>query len=487
MLMRWSAWLLLLAVLPACQPADDEPPALTREQLLNPESCKDCHPKYYREWSGSMHAYATKDPVFLAMNKRGQEETNNALGNFCVNCHAPMAVRENMIPNPADLSTVPEHLQGVTCYFCHNATDVGPDHFNATPITLANDTTMRADLHNAVEPTAHHVQRSDFHDAGNIKSSQLCGTCHDIVTPAPNNYHLERTFEEYSPSLIAQPNASFQSCQSCHMRSSDQTDQVATSTGRAGQVVPSRTQHEHLWAAVDVPLTDGFPNADAMRSAVESCELENSIVYFTLARSGPINFEIDIESQAGHDQPSGASHDRRLWVETTGYDANGQVVFSEGVVPDGAVEGTPELPHPFMLRDFIRDAAGNEVHMFWQATVQTPTKPGDSFLLPPATPMTGLRHYQQHSFRVSGSAPPVRFVFRMRMRPVGIDVLQDLVASGHLDPAVVPKMPTFTVTTREFNLDPVSNDFVLTSISPNDCTTYLCMLDPMSAACSVPP
>src|SRR6266511_2157425 len=43
----------------------------TVEKLQDPETCKDCHPKQYTEWSGSMHAYASDDPLFLALNKRG--------------------------------------------------------------------------------------------------------------------------------------------------------------------------------------------------------------------------------------------------------------------------------------------------------------------------------------------------------------------------------------------------------------------------------
>ena len=33
---------------------------------------------------------------------------------------------------------------------------------------------------------------------------------------------------------------------------------------------------------------------------------------------------------------------------------------------------------------------------------------------------------------------------RLRMRPIGMDVLQDLVDSGDLDPAIVAQMPTLT-------------------------------------------
>ena len=73
---------------------DDQPASRPRAELLDPLTCKECHAKHYDEWSGSVHAYASRDPVFLALNRRGQEETAGALGSFCVKCHAPMAVAE---------------------------------------------------------------------------------------------------------------------------------------------------------------------------------------------------------------------------------------------------------------------------------------------------------------------------------------------------------------------------------------------------------
>jgi len=478
-------WLLCGLVLTiGCQSDPEESPALTREELLNPESCKDCHPKYYREWSSSMHAYAMTDPVFIAMNRRGQEETNGTLGPFCVQCHAPMAVREGAIKDFADLSQVPKHLQGVTCYFCHNAVDVGPDHFNAN-IKLANDTIMRANLRNPVQPTAHGVQRSEFHNAGSMKSSELCGTCHDVVVPS--GVHLERTFSEYRKSLVAQPDLDFQSCQSCHMDSTFEPEQVAVSTGREGQLVPRRDAHEHLWAAVDVPLTDGFPNAAAMRSAVEACELENSISYFNAEMTSPITLSVQLETNAGHNQPSGVAHDRRLWLEIRGYDANGKEVYTEGVIADGQVEEPPGQSHPFMMRERIRNAKGEEVHMFWEAMPQAVPNPADSLLLPPST-LANLngnpRHTLERSFRVSSVPLPVRYVMQLRMRPMGIDVLLDLVKSGHLDPAVVARMPTLTVTTREFRAVPNSTELLQISRSEADCSTYRCMLNPQARECS---
>src|SRR5580704_15773848 len=79
-----------------------------------------------------MHAYASKDPVFLAMNARGQRETGGALGTFCVQCHAPMAVRDGMTTDGLNLSSLPAvYQQGVSCFFCHSIESVGSAHGDA--------------------------------------------------------------------------------------------------------------------------------------------------------------------------------------------------------------------------------------------------------------------------------------------------------------------------------------------------------------------
>ena len=40
-------------------------------------------PQHYDAWQRSMHAYAADDPVFIAMNQRGQRLTAGRLGKFC--------------------------------------------------------------------------------------------------------------------------------------------------------------------------------------------------------------------------------------------------------------------------------------------------------------------------------------------------------------------------------------------------------------------
>jgi len=55
---------LITFVLGGC--TSEEPKLLQGEALKDPESCRSCHASHVEQWSGSMHAYAGEDPIFLA-------------------------------------------------------------------------------------------------------------------------------------------------------------------------------------------------------------------------------------------------------------------------------------------------------------------------------------------------------------------------------------------------------------------------------------
>src|SRR5580658_64008 len=146
-----SQLVVLVVALAACGHTAVDPVAT----LEDPSTCATCHPQHFAQWSQSMHAYASQDPVFVAMNKRGQRETNNALGTFCVQCHAPMAVALGETDGTTfDPTTLTPATDGVTCYFCHDVASVGSDHYNNS-LTLALDQTMRGGLQGPHGTSAH--------------------------------------------------------------------------------------------------------------------------------------------------------------------------------------------------------------------------------------------------------------------------------------------------------------------------------------------
>jgi hypothetical protein len=462
------------------------PGSLTREQLRDPETCKGCHPIHYREWSSSMHAYAARDPVFVAMNKRGQRETRGELGDFCIKCHAPMAALDKRSKDGLDLERLPDKERGVSCYFCHNVTAIDGDH-NAM-LHLANDTTMRGPIRNPLQPVVHQAEFSEMFEDTNPKSTAMCGGCHDIVTPS--GVHLERTFEEYrsgifSKSATGAPPA-FDSCVGCHMP----PQQAFAAVAPAG--VGIRTVHEHLWPGIDVPLT-AFPNRDALRSAVEDCQLAASVSFFKLEVTPPDLFSFQIETNAGHNQPSGSAQDRRMWLEFSAYDESGELLdqVSSGNIADGEIEDKPPSdpkrdPHLLMFRDRIYDAQGKPVHMFWEAAMSKAHPDGYESNVLPVSTTTYIegKHAVLKPYRAFGpDGLPARVTARLRMRPIGVDVLQDLVHSGDLDPAIAAQMPTLTFGAQiEWTKE---NGLMKTvSGSPNsDCGTYHCLLDPSSQNC----
>jgi hypothetical protein len=446
-----------------------EPATLTREQLLDPETCRGCHPLHYREWASSMHAYAALDPVFVAMNKRGQRETNGELGDFCVSCHAPMAVREGATRDGLDLDDISNHLQGVTCYFCHNAVSVG-DHFN-NDIALADDTVMRAGLRSAVPTSAHGSAFSRLHDRNSRVSSQLCGSCHDIVTP--NGVQLERTFAEYEQSVFGTSVQSFETCLGCHMDEREGVD-------------PAK-RHEHLWPGVDVAITD-FPDRDVQRAAVE-CQLALSARISAIDHDDRGGFTVRFETDAGHSQPSGAAQDRRMWLEFVAYAADGSELFSSGDMADDELEELPS-DHPdydrslAIFRDRGYDADGLPVHMFWQPMPSEAHPTGYRSLLLPAATESMPAHAIEARYQVPDPQDIVRVTARLRIRPIGMDVLRDLVESHDLDPALLSAMPTFTL--QGAAVEWTARDKQMRSLWPAglECpSAYVCLLEPEIEQC----
>ncbi|HKU37609.1 MAG TPA: DUF2330 domain-containing protein [Polyangiales bacterium] len=501
--LRWSMLWLILGVLAAASCSEESEPvhsgaagggaplspeAMTREQLRDPETCKGCHPIHYKEWSSSMHAYAARDPVFLAMNKRGQRETGGELGDFCIKCHAPMAVVDKTTKDGLDLEHLPDLNRGVSCYFCHNVASIEGDH-NAK-LKLANDSTLRGPIKDPVQPSAHRAEFSDIFDEPNPLSSAMCGSCHDIVLPS--GVHLERTFEEYRNGLFSktadgEPPA-FASCFGCHMPG---REGYAADPSQGGQV---RTVHEHLWPGIDVALID-HPNREAMRSAVEDCQLGGlSVSFFKLEVTPPNVFTFEFETNAGHNQPSGASQDRRMWLEFSAYDENGALIeeASSGRIEDGELEDKPSDhpdydPNLLLFRDRIFDAQGKQVHMFWEAEPSKAYPEGyESRALPVAsTTYIEGRHVVIKQYRAStkDGRLPARVTARLRIRPIGVDVLEDLVKSGDLDRAIAERMPTFTFGAQ---IDWTPEDGMQKSVAAEvnkDCATYRCLLEPGSQGC----
>ena len=426
-------------------------PTLTSAQLQDPMTCMQCHSQHYNQWSGSMHAYASTDPVFVAMNKRGQRETNNQLGTFCVQCHAPMAVALGLTDGTDyDPTTLTPATNGITCYFCHDVEKVAGTHNN--PLMIGMDTTMHGGLQGPVSNDAHHSLYDPLMDS-DTNDSSMCGACHDVVTPAisghgPGNVAVERSLIEWQASAFNSPTPmSHLSCGGCHMPSS--TDVVADGSGLD---VPLRQNgfHEHDFPAIDEAVT-AFPNTTEMATAVAgildpsigivgaaapATQMPTGGICVDPTNGGEITVRMDAVT-VGHNWPTGASQDRRAWLEVIAYDGSDNVVFSSGVVAPGTDPDGSDLS-TFTMWDRMFKADNTPAEFMWDVDHEDTTHHlKESVTFDANSPL--FDHSSTQAFVGLGAMLSSfdHITARVQIQPYPFALLNDLVTSGDLDPSVV--------------------------------------------------
>ena len=408
------------------------PKTLDRDALLDPINCKECHEQQFDQWQSSMHAYAADDPVFIAMNQRGQRETNGELGTFCVNCHAPMAVREGLTSDGLNLDSIDQKFKGVTCYFCHQADAIEQDHNNG--VVLNEDGSLRGAIADPVDTPAHHSSYSALLDRAAPESSQLCGSCHDVITQ--DDFHLETTYLEWQESLYSKDELGAPlSCGGCHM---------SESIGQAAQIegAPERRIHLHNVPGVDVAL-DEWPGRAGLIAAVQG-ELFSTLAPEICVQETAVGTEVKVTLEnvgAGHTFPSGSTHHRRAWVEVRGF-RDGDEIFSTGVI--GEDEAVVDDGDPQLWRIFHEsfDSDGELTHMLWEAA----SIEGEVLPAPVTINLASPDYIDPHTSRTffyPTALPPERVSVRVRIRPIGRDVLLDLIESGDLEARYLEEMPTF--------------------------------------------
>lgn len=233
----------------------------------------------------------------------------------------------------------------------------------------------RGNRHDA-EPKSHSVLYSRYH-----KSSQQCGICHDVSNPALANafiasgtsgkqaagsyYHVERTFSEFMLSAYAQPggapaNAKFveegithvRSCQDCHMPTTSgkatNKNSPLRSDLRVHDLTGGNVWMSQILAGLDQtasnPVSDvysynllngtRYPGAtldvaglqgsgpaltDGAERAMEN--LEHAASLQVIGESS-----LRILNNTGHKLISGFPEGRRMWLQISFYDANGNVI-----------------------------------------------------------------------------------------------------------------------------------------------------------------
>jgi hypothetical protein len=202
---------------------------LVENKFPSASTCATCHPKQFREWSFSQHAYAQMSPVFTTMQATIDKRTAGTNGDFCIRCHTQVGMQLKEPVFTSDLDRHATSREGITCIVCHRVKDnygrvsgrtsivegdifepvYGPRGDKILKKVLSQPdeyqvVTKRGEVGRAVH--------TDVVKFDPLEKSRFCGTCHDVNLL--NGFRLEEAFSQYKNTSSRRKG---ESCQDCHM------------------------------------------------------------------------------------------------------------------------------------------------------------------------------------------------------------------------------------------------------------------------------
>lgn len=232
-------------------------------------TCGTCHPKQFKEWSVSQHAYAQISPTYLSLSNKINQLSNGSNGDFCFRCHSPVGANLGESPYASNLDRHPTSREGITCVVCHRINKAynkasgrlalveggltepvfGPDGNAGVKNVLEKPNKFRVVTDPKEQGRQLHAEAKVFDQ---ITTPVFCGTCHDVTLF--NGFRLEEAYSEYRVSPAA---AKGVTCQDCHMgkiqgKVSGYEKGPAAIVG--GQPTQARKLTSHLFSGPDYSL-----------------------------------------------------------------------------------------------------------------------------------------------------------------------------------------------------------------------------------------
>jgi hypothetical protein len=352
-------------------------------------ACMTCHGGYDtaaepgHAFKGMMMAQAMRDPLFEACLAIAEQDAPSS-GDLCLRCHTPFGWLAGRSQPTSGSQLTAFDRDGVSCDFCHRAVDpvykpgvsppedqnvlagMMPAHiptgYSNGQYVVDSDTRRRGPFDDAVAP--HPFLESSFH-----RSSDFCGTCHDVSNPvftrvsgadyAPGPldqkadsissltlFPLERTYSEWKNSSYPagvfapefagnKPDGIVASCQDCHMPDvSGKGCNDVSAPVRANLPFHDFTGGNAWLPALIATLfpgeTDAAALADGAARAVSMLQRAATLDLEVLTVADSFEAVVTVTNRTGHKLPTGYPEGRRMWIQIQAEDDLQGIVYTSG-------------------------------------------------------------------------------------------------------------------------------------------------------------
>ena len=200
------------------------------DRFPSANTCAQCHPKQYREWSVSSHAYAQLSPMMTAFQNALNKKNSSTAGDFCLRCHAPTGTALGEPTSMSNLDRSPAAREGVTCVTCHRVSQnfgkvtgrypveqgdiyepvYGVNDGSRLREVLAQPDKYRVQPERGESGRAVHAEVKPFFT---LREPAFCGgVCHEVT--AQSGFRTHEMMTEYKRSPAARKGIT---CVDCHM------------------------------------------------------------------------------------------------------------------------------------------------------------------------------------------------------------------------------------------------------------------------------
>lgn len=397
---------------------EGEPLPVERGELFSGSgACSACHSNLTdqagvdvsteRLWRASMLANAARDPYWQATVENEVASAPGMRGvieGTCATCHTPMAAVTQKASGGEVLLTGdgfldPENplhglgMDAVSCTLCHQveATNLGqPDSFSGgyqVDLDLPAGQRLaygKFEIDPQLQTMMQAVSGFIPQQADHLGESELCGTCHDLVTPyldesgqVAGEFPEQMIYSEWE-NIIQEGK---QTCQACHMPLASGGVQLSITGGplrspfyqhtfTGGNAFMLRVLQANGPALGVTASSKGFAETIAntermLEKSTATLELEELKI-----ENGMLSGKVHLQSLVGHKFPAGYPS-RRAWLHLRVLDEAGQVVFESGAVDaSGVILGNANDEDPSQYEPHYTRLSTSDQVQIYEAILQ---------------------------------------------------------------------------------------------------------------------